>query len=66
MTNHNNTQPSEERLEPCAKTTYTIVSGGVNNAGWWVFRVKNNRSGRVVEKSRKAVASLRREGRITP
>lgn len=65
MTTDNPTLQSE-KLEPCPKVTYTIVNSGVNDAGWWVFRVKNNRTGRVVEKSRKAVANLRREGRITP
>ena len=46
------------------KATYTIEGGGVNNSGWWVYRLTNNKTGATVEKSRKAVATLRREGRV--
>src|SRR5687767_89245 len=50
------------RLFPVApaRTSYEVVGGGVNNNGWWVYNVKNLLTGRMSEKSKQAVARLRR------
>lgn len=46
------------------RATYSVIGSGVNNSGWWVFNLINNKTGRYVDKRRGEVAQLRREGRI--
>ncbi len=46
------------------KHTYTIVGAGVDLDGWYKVRLRRS-DGREVKASKKRVAELRREGRIT-
>jgi len=46
------------------KATYSEFSRGVNSSGWYVITLRNNITGRFVDKRKSEVAQLRREGRI--